>query len=286
MVYQFSLAPLVLHTFYTGDCRVLTEWADSLKVPFPGVTFFNFIASHDGIGVRPAEGLLTQDEIQALADRVFEHGGQVSYKTNTDGSKSAYELNITLFDALNNPRDPSPAMDVRRFLASQAIMLSIAGVPGIYIHSLFGSRNCYTCFEKTGRARSINREKFQLTTLEAMLSDPETLTFQVFSGYKQMLRARREHSAFHPHGSQQVFTIGSEAFAVLRTSPNGDGNVLCLVNVTQKHVTIDITQITSVLGHQQKWIDLITGKTFETHGAHSQVSMEGYQYLWLTSKCT
>lgn len=284
MVYQFSLAPLVLHTFYTGDCRVLTEWADSLEVPFPGVTFFNFIASHDGIGVRPAEGLLSQDEIQALADRVIEHGGQVSYKTNTDGTKSAYELNITLFNALNNPRDPSPAMDVRRFLASQAIMLSLAGVPGIYVHSLFGSRNCDACFEKTGRARSINREKFQLTTLEAMLSEPETLPSQVFSGYKQMLRARRQHPAFHPHGSQQVFSIGGEAFALLRTSPSGDGNVLCLVNVTQKHVTTDLTPITSVLGHQKKWLDLITGKIFETRGAQSQVSMEAYQYLWLTAE--
>lgn len=127
MVYQFSLAPLVLHTFYTGDCRVLAEWANSLEVPFPGVTFFNFIASHDGIGVRPAEGLLSQDEIQALADRVFEHGGQVSYKTNTDGTKSAYELNITLFDALNNPRDPSPVYGCTPF-------------PGITSHYAFTSR--------------------------------------------------------------------------------------------------------------------------------------------------
>jgi len=283
MVYQFSLAPLVLHTFHTGDCRTLTEWASSLAVPFPAATFFNFIASHDGIGVRPAEGLLSQDEIQALADRVLEYGGEVSYKTNIDGTKSAYELNITLFDALNNPHDPNPAVDLRRFLASQAIMLSLVGVPGIYIHSLFGSRNCHSCFEKTGRARSINREKFQLSTLKEKLSDPQSTPAQVFSGYKRMLRARREHPAFHPHGSQQVFGFNSETFAVLRTPLDGDGEILCLVNVTPNPVTTDITQITPVLGHQQRWIDLITGKVFETPGEQSQISMEGYQYLWLTA---
>jgi len=285
MVYQFSLAPLVLHTFYTGDCRVLTEWADSLEIPFPAATFFNFIASHDGIGVRPAEGLLSQDEIQALADRVFEHGGQVSYKTNTDGTESAYELNITLFDALNNPHEPNPAMDVRRFLSSQTIMLSLKGVPGIYVHSLFGSRNCHTCYEKTGRARSINREKFQLTTLEAKLSDPDSTTSLVFSGYKQILRARREHPAFHPHGSQQVINLGEKLFVMLRTPPNGDGYVLCLVNVTPEQITVDLSTIPPVQGHQQNWIDLITGKIFETPEEQPLVSLDGYQYLWLTGEC-
>ena len=98
-----------------------------------------------------------------------------------------------------------------------------------------------------------------------------------------MLRARREHPAFHPHGSQQVFGFNNETFTVLRTPLDGDGEILCLVNVTPNPVTTDITQITSVLGHQQRWIDLITGKVFETPGEQSQISMEGYQYLWLTA---
>jgi sucrose phosphorylase len=161
-------------------------------------------------------------------------------------------------------------------------MLSLAGVPGIYIHSLFGSRNCYSCFEHTGRARSLNREKFQLATLEARLSDPESLTSQVFSGYKQMLRARQEHPAFHPHGPQQVFSIGDRAFAVLRSSLNGDRIVLCLVNVTPENISADLTSITSVLGHHQKWTDIITQTSFETPGDQPKFSMEGYQILWLT----
>jgi sucrose phosphorylase len=282
MVYQFSLAPLVLHTFYTGDSRALTEWAGSLEAPFPTATFFNFIASHDGIGVRPAEGLLSQSEIQALADHTIDHGGQVSYKTNSDGTESAYELNITLFDALNNPSRPHPITDTRRFLASQAIMLSLAGVPGIYIHSLFGSRNCYSCFEQTGRARSLNRAKFQLSSLEAALSDPESSASQVFSGYKQMLRARREHPAFHPHGPQRVFFIGNQVFSVLRSPPSGDRKVLCLVNVAPENITVDLTPITAVLGHPQTWTDLITNSLFDTQVEQPNLSMEGYQYLWLT----
>jgi sucrose phosphorylase len=282
MVYQFSLAPLVLHTFLTGDSHALTDWARSLVVPFPTATYFNFIASHDGIGVRPAEGLLSQEEIQALIERTQEHGGQVSYKTNSDGTQSAYELNITLFDALNDPRNPQPDLDVDRFLASQVIMLSLAGVPGIYVHSLFGSRNCYSCYQKTGRARSLNREKFQLVDLEAALLDPKSNTSQVFSGYKQLLRARKENSAFHPYGRQQLFAIGDRVFAVLRSSPSNEHSILCLVNVSPENITIDLTPITSVLANHHKWADLITHQSFDTPGDQPKLSMQAYQYLWLS----
>ena len=122
--------------------------------------FFNFIASHDGIGVMPARGLLAEDEIQTLVAKTIAHDGRISYLTNSDGSQSVYELNITLYDALNNPNDPDASLGARRFLASQAIMLSLAGVPGIYFHNLFGLRNCQPCAGQTGMALSINREKF------------------------------------------------------------------------------------------------------------------------------
>ncbi len=153
LVYNFSLAPLTLHALQTADASYLTRWAATLKPPSAGATFFNFIASHDGIGVLPARGFLNEAQVQGLADRALAHGGQVSYKSNPDGSTSAYELNITLYDFLNDPASPDPAVDVPRFMASQAILLSLAGVPGIYVHSLFGSRNCHFCFAETGRPR-------------------------------------------------------------------------------------------------------------------------------------
>jgi len=53
MVYQFSLPPLLLHAFITGNGQYLTHWASGLEPPPAGCTFFNFTASHDGVGVRP-----------------------------------------------------------------------------------------------------------------------------------------------------------------------------------------------------------------------------------------
>lgn len=173
LVYQFPLAPLVLHAFASGDATRLSGWARDLAPPTPTTAFFNFLASHDGIGVVPATGILSQSEVQDLCARVERHGGRVSYKTNPDGSQSPYELNCTWFDALSDPASgEAPDRAIERFVASQAIMLALQGVPGIYVHSLVGSPNYQRGLEATGRFRTLNREKWTRADLEARLADP------------------------------------------------------------------------------------------------------------------
>ncbi len=273
LVYQFSLAPLVLHTFLTGDVRRLADWAATLHPPAPGATFFNFIASHDGLGVRPAEGLLTPEEIQALVERTQAHGGLISYKTNPDGSQSPYELNITLFDALNDPAQPDPDRDVARFLASQAIMLALAGVPGIYVHSLFGSRNCHACYERTGRARSLNREKFDRAALEAELTAADGHKARILAGYTKLLRTRQTIPAFHPARPQRVLDLGPHIFALQRGEP--PDIVLCLTNVT------DRPQPFTLLAPLACWRDALRDETLPTTAGRLTLTLAPYQTRWL-----
>jgi sucrose phosphorylase len=282
LIYQFSLAPLILHTFSEGNVTALSQWARTLSVPFHNSSFFNFIASHDGIGVMPAKGLLTEYEIQTLIDQTINHGGEVSYKTNTDGTKSVYELNITLFDALNNPKDPSPEMDIKRFLASQAIMLSLAGVPGIYVHSLFGSHNCHQCVEETSRARSINRKKFNLDELHSTLADQENIHTKVFQGYKHLLRIRRVFQAFNPSGPQTILDIDPHVFAVLRTDPNLNERILCLINVTPEKQTVAIDLEIVNLLDASSIRELVDNKEYTNDSDHLNLSLDGYQVMWLT----
>jgi sucrose phosphorylase len=280
MVYAFPLAPLVLHTFHTGNARALAGWVSSLS-PLPaGATFFNFLASHDGIGVRPAEGLITSAQIHALVEKTLAHGGKVSYKTDPDGTQSPYELNITWYDALNDPSHPDPDMDIHRFLASQAIMLSLAGVPGIYAHSLFGSRNCYECFEATGRARSLNREKFQLHQLEERLEDMHSYQSQVFSGYRRMLQVRKEQAAFHPQGGQRVLPVEEGIFAVLRTSPDQSESVVCLIEATGRPQAVQIDLAAQRLPGGE-WVELLSGQPVSSNGGTLIFALPSYGYGWL-----
>jgi sucrose phosphorylase len=239
LVYNFALPPLVLHTFHSADAGVLSDWASGLSLPSDRTTFLNFLASHDGVGLNPARGILRDAELAALVERTQAHGGLISYKQDSDGTQSPYELNVNFFDALSDPAGRE-AVDtqVDRFMGAQAIMLSLLGMPGIYFHSLFGSRGWAEGPEQSGQKRAINRQKLRRDALERELADQGTLRSKVFTRFRELLRARSSSAAFHPHGGQEVLDLGREVFAVLRSSPDRTRQVLCLQNVTAKEVQV------------------------------------------------
>jgi glycosidase len=233
LVYNFALPALVLHSFRTGDAAVLSAWASGLNPPSDQATFFNFLASHDGIGLNPVRGILSPAEIDALVDQTLVHGGLISYKQDADGTQSPYELNINYFDALSNPSGIEPlSLQIARFMAAQAIMLSLRGMPGIYFHSLFGSRNWYHGVQLERYSRAINRQKLARTKLENQLADPASLQSRVFESHRHLLARRCSSAAFHPNGQQKILDAGRGVFVVLRSSPDGSQQVLCLQNIT------------------------------------------------------
>ena len=253
LVYNFALPPLVLHTFRTGNATVLSSWASALELPSDQTAFFNFLASHDGIGINPARGILSLAEIDALVDQTLAHGGSISYKQNPDGTHSPYEMNINYFDALSDPSGTEPlSMQVDRFMAAQAIMLSLRGLPGIYFHSLLGSRNWREGVQLGNRDRLINRQKFERTKLEQELEDSNSLRALVFRRYRHLLHLRRGSSAFHPHGGQKILDYSPGVFAVLRTSPDRDIHILCLQNVTAQTQTAAAYTLEP---YQTLWLD-------------------------------
>ncbi|MGZ9224839.1 MAG: alpha-amylase family glycosyl hydrolase, partial [Anaerolineales bacterium] len=270
MVYNFALPPLVLHTFYTGNSRVISEWAKGLKLPSGHTTFFNFLASHDGIGINPARGILSDIEIDALIEQAIQHGGLVSYKDDVSGTHIPYELNINFFDALSDPRAQEPlSTQVDRFITAQAIMLALVGVPGIYFHSLFGSRGWLEGVKHTGRNRTINREKCDLQFLQRELADSKSLRARLFTRYCELLSARRSSPAFNPHGRQKILDLHPSVFALERISSDGTSGALCFHNVSAQKITFP-TSYESVT-------DLFTAQPLQI----SQISLDPYQTLWM-----
>jgi sucrose phosphorylase len=265
LVYNFALPPLTLHTFRTGDATVLMRWAAGLTPPSNDTTFFNFLASHDGIGLNPARGMLHDDEIDALVQQALAHGGRVSYKHNPDGSIGPYELNINYFDALSDPNQGEAlALQIDRFVAAHAIMLALEGVPGIYFHSLFGSRSWPEGVTQLRHNRAINRQKLDRAAVERELSDPKTRRHHVFWRLKHLLQARARSDAFDPYSPQQVIELSRAIFAIER------GPVLCLHNVSDQpqRVTLD-----------PKWQharDLLSARRGEI-----DLALQPYEVVWL-----
>lgn len=283
MVYQFTLPPLVLDAFLTANSSTLSRWANRLEFPSTGATFFNFLASHDGIGVRPAEGILPERSIDQMVKLAKKHGGAVSYKADSYGGKSPYEINISYFDALSNPQeDESEKIQIARFISSQAIMLAFRGVPGIYFHSLFGSRNWNEGVEKTGRKRSINREKLTLTELNKELNKPDSRRSRVLKQYKKLLRLRKNNQAFSPSAGQRVVDLGKELFAILRIPPNPKESILCLHNVTKNHQIVFLKPSLIKEMEANKLHDLTSGHNFPTNKeVETEILVPPYGVLWL-----
>jgi sucrose phosphorylase len=281
MVYNFSLPPLTLHALHTGNAQTLSQWADTLLLPSDEVTFFNFLASHDGIGLTPARGILPETAITALAERVQRLGGFVSYRHNPDGSQTPYELNINYLDALGDPDVPHEDTQfvAKRFLVAQAIMLALRGVPGLYFHSLFGSRGWPEGVKVSGRNRTINRQKLQRQQLEAELADPMGLRHTIFSGFLNLLQQRRAHPAFHPHGGQKLLDVHPAILAVLRSSPDGRFSILCLHNVSdQAHPLVFAWPERE---SPARLMDLLSQEMFTITGNSVALTIQPYQVLWL-----
>jgi sucrose phosphorylase len=281
MVYNFSLPPLTLHAFHTGSAERLSRWAASLTLPSDQVTFFNFLASHDGIGLTPVRGILSDTAVAAMADRVQKLGGHVSYKNNPDGSRSAYELNINYLDALGDPEQKeSLELIARRFLASQSIMLALCGVPGIYFHSLFGSRGWPDGVKQSGRARTINRQKLSRQQIEREMADESGLRYLVFNGCANLLRQRTTHPAFHPNAKQEIVFCHEAVFALWRRAVDGGTAVLCLHNVSDQSCPVNLPLSDNNL------TDLLTAAEYVARNGRLQLTLRPYQVLWLAAKTT
>jgi sucrose phosphorylase len=269
MIYNFTLPPLLFYSFLKEDTTVLSEWAKGLGLESESTTFLNFTASHDGIGVRPLEGILPPEEIDRLIEVVEANGGQVSYKRNPDGSDSPYELNITYVDAILADRESTRA---EKFLASQAIQYVIPGVPATYTHSLLGSRNWLAGVEQTGRARTINREKLDVEAVVSELSEPDSFRARVFFPYIHLIKIRREQEAFHPNALCEILGLDPRLFAIKRSSQNQ--TIYALTNISSTEVPLSLSS------HEvpEEMEDLISGEKFKT----DTFTLKPYQYLWLS----
>lgn len=246
MVYQFALPPLVLHSFVAGSTRKLAAWAAGVGPVSDTATWFNFLASHDGIGMRPVEGILSDAERQAVVERVLAHGGRVSMAARADGTERVYELNLTFLEALATPEEAADdAVVAAKGLAAHSILLALVGVPAIYYHSLFGSRPDREGMRESGIARRINRAVLDADALAAELrADP--LRRAVFDGLAAMLRTRRRHAAFSPFGTQAV-EAPDDRVIVVRRAPGTPDEVACATNVTAETVVVEGLHGTDVL---------------------------------------
>ena len=278
-IYNFTLPPLLLWTLLMGDSTALRKWSMSMPPAKEQTTYFNFIASHDGIGLRPTEDILTDQERDTLIDIVKEFGGVISNRKKPDGTETVYELNIALLDAMKGTFKGIDHMQVERFIACHAIMLSLEGIPAFYIHSVLGTTNDYELMKKNSQNRSINRKSWDINEIKNKLLDDKSINNQVYKSIINLIKIRKKQPAFHPNAIQFTFNLGKNFFGIWRQSLDKKQSIFSVTNVTNIFQYLDLTELNLI--ESEKWWDLISSKDIDD--IKSTIAIKAYQTVWISN---
>ncbi|MFQ3224234.1 MAG: sucrose phosphorylase [Lentimonas sp.] len=280
LIYNFSLPPLLVHALLSGDCSHLKVWMMSMPPARRGRAYLNFIASHDGIGLRPAEGLLTDSELDGLVDALRDSGGEISMRQTPGGGLKPYEANISLYSAMERKIGNEPdALQMARYLCAHTIMLALEGLPAVYIHSMLGTENDRGGMAQTGRARSINRHRWDSDRLQSALSDSQLHHQAVFAEMKRLIQIRRGQEAFHPNATQYTLHFGSQIFAFWRESLNRNQSIFALHNVSDESQVIPLVELNLIA--TESWSDLLSGARYDD--LEGTIELPPYGCVWITN---
>ncbi|WP_072776650.1 sugar phosphorylase [Marivita hallyeonensis] len=278
VIYNFPLPPLILHALLSGTATHLNRWQRSMPPAPLGCAYLNFTASHDGIGMRPAEGLLSAEDQVAMIDTVRKVGGLVSMRALPDGGEAPYELNCTFFEALSQTFDGPDAHHIERFLCSQTIVMSLEGIPAFYIHSLLATPNDTEAVERRGMNRAINRHRWDYEDLRSKLEDSETVHARVLKSISDRLRARKKQAAFHPNATQfTVHTGDNRVFGLWRQSLDRRQSIFALHNVSADTVTIPLSALNLI--EDEDWRDLLSDEAM----TGDEIVLAPYQCRWISN---
>lgn len=280
IIYNFALPPLLLHGMLSGSNHYLNNWLMSMPPAQDGTTYLNFIASHDGIGLRPIEGILTDEEVGQIMSTMEQFGGRISWRNLNHKETKPYEINISLFSAMKGTFAGEDGYQIERFICAHTIMAALEGIPAFYIHSLLATPNDLERVENTGNNRSINRHIWDADELEALLMDENSNHTRVLSRITKMLTIRRQQPAFHPNATQYTLHLGEGLFAFWRQSRRRDQSIFCVHNISCEPQSICLGDLNLI--DTQSWRDLFTGNYYQD--IRGTVALAPYQSLWLTNR--
>jgi sucrose phosphorylase len=279
-IYNFSLPPLLLNALLQGKSDHLKTWMMRMPPAPIGCAYLNFTASHDGIGLRPAEGLLAEDEYHKLLEMMPKFGGKISMRQKPDGTESPYEINISWFDAMKGTVKGKDKWQIERFICSQTIMMALDGIPAFYIHSLLATPNDTESVAKTGSNRAINRYKWNYEQLVTLLKDPHSPQSIVLKELSRRIKIRRRQPAFHPNATHYVLHPFNRAlFAFWRQSIYREQSIFCIHNLSRRTQKLRLSDLN--LAITDKWCDLLSGQNIED--IYAKFTLKPYQCAWITN---
>ncbi len=279
IIYNFSLAPLIINTLIKGNSAAFRRWSMSMPPAKDNNSYLNFIATHDGIGLRPLEGIIKNKDINILLNTLKRYGSKFTYRRDKNNKRVIYEANISLFDALSGTIKGKDNYSYHRFYCAHAIMLSFEGIPAFYIHSLFGTRNNISLLKKTGIKRSINRTSYDYKDITEALKNNGSHISKVFNNILNLIEIRKKQIAFHPNATQYTLNLGNNFFGIWRQSVNRKQSIFAIYNITNNMQRLHINKI-NILNFES-WSDLISEN--KINKKKNYLNFSPYQCMWIAN---
>ena len=275
LAYNFPLPPLLLEASVSGRADLLNAWLSRWPDLPPQTGLLNFTACHDGIGLRPLEGLMPQKRLLQLLIGCEQRGGLVSHRMLSSGEEVPYEINISWWSAMADGGIDPTYLQRERFLLTQLLILALPGVPAFYLPALLAAPNDLTRFRRTGHRRDLNRPQFTAQALERRLADPDSDVSALLPALRRALAERAVHPALHPDAPMTVLSEGRSDCVILRRSRGGE-TLVAVHNITAARLSFRLSGLGGDLN--QPWADCLSGHVFEPHQSHS---LEPYAVHWL-----
>ncbi len=278
IIYNFSLAPLIINTLIKGDSTAFRRWSMSMPPAKIGNSYINFLATHDGLGIRPLEGILNKKDLELFLQTLKSFGSRFSYRKHNKVAR-VYEANIALIDALSGTTKGKDNYTLERYLCAHAIMLSYEGLPAIYIHSLFGTRSDIKLYIKTKNKRSINRHIYNYSKLEKNIMSPKSETYQIFTKLKELIEIRKKQKAFHPNATQYTLNLSKNIYGIWRQSNDRKQSIFSISNITNKKIYFNFELINLI--NTEEWVDLLSNQSVNQF--NKKVILKPYQTMWISN---
>ncbi|MBX3014374.1 MAG: alpha-glucosidase C-terminal domain-containing protein [Caldilineaceae bacterium] len=295
---QLSYNPLLMallwNSLATREVRLLRQSMSHRFQIAPGCAWVNYVRCHDDIG-------WTFDDVDASALGIngYDHRRFLNafYTGRFPGSFACglpFQENPKTGDAriagtlaslagLEQARQRQDAAEIelaiRRILLVHAIILSIGGIPLIYLGDEVGWCNDYDYRldpAKAGDSRWVHRPPLAWAKFEQR-HDSQEVEGQIYGRLQQLIAVRKAHPGFA--GNQMaIINLGSDhIFAFVRT--HAQERILVLANFTEREQRIPANEL-RLYGLGYHFTDLIRQQPLSLTA--DPITLEPYQVLWLT----
>ena len=260
LAYNFPLPPLLLEALISQRSDLLNQWLNRWPQLPGGTALLNFSACHDGVGLRPLEGLMPAERLTTLLAACERRGGLVSHRRLADGSESPYEINISWWSAMASEGRNPGQLQLERFLMSQLLLLALPGVPAFYLPALLAQPNDVGRFSRSGHRRDLHRPQLQADAVLRKLEDQGHPANHILKRLSAAMAIRTQHPALQPAADMQVLSEQRTDLVLLERG-EGPAKLWAIHNVSDRRLSLHLA---SALQHESShWWDALQQQDIE-----------------------